>query len=74
MKSHKDFLSIDACMQNIKKKKVVDYLALINHFLSDDKIIIHALNGLSFDFKDFCEAFRARDSPILLKRITQKFA
>ena len=56
----KDCKSIVEYMQAIKK--IVDDLALIGYPLSEDELIIHALNGLDNDFKEINATIWAKDS------------
>ncbi|CAL9193253.1 unnamed protein product [Musa hybrid cultivar] len=53
-------------------KVIIDDLALIGHFLCDEEVVIHTLNGLDTDYKELAVAIRARDSPISFEDLYDK--
>lgn len=57
-------------LQNIKV--IIDDLALIDHSLYDEEIIIHTLNGLGDDYKELAAAIRTHDSPVSFKELYDK--
>ena len=62
--------SVTDFLQSIKR--IADDLALIGHPLSDDELVIHALNGLGNEFKEVCAAIRARDSFMSFEELHDK--
>ena len=54
-------------LQNIKV--IIDNLALIDHNLSDKKIIIYTLNDLRDEYKELEAAIRACDSPMSFEEL-----
>ncbi|RZS13205.1 hypothetical protein BHM03_00044752 [Ensete ventricosum] len=55
-----------------KIKVVINDLALIGHYLSDDKVIIHTLNSLGAEYKELASVIWACDSPLSLKELYDK--
>ncbi|RRT52337.1 hypothetical protein B296_00046349 [Ensete ventricosum] len=53
-------------------KMIIDDLALICHSLTDEKVIVYMLNGLSAKFKEPVATFQACDSPISFNELYDK--
>ncbi|RWV78234.1 hypothetical protein GW17_00060827 [Ensete ventricosum] len=53
-------------------KIIIDDLALMWHNLSDDEIVVHTLNGLGAEYKEFTVAIRARDSLLSFEELYDK--
>lgn len=57
-------------MQSIKI--IIDDLSMIGHELSDGEIVVHTLNGLTDEYKEFKATLRARESPISFEELVEK--
>ena len=66
----KDSKSIVEYMQVIKT--IVNDLIVICYPLCEDELIVYALNGLGNDFKEISATIRARDSPMISKKLHDK--
>ena len=66
----KDSKSIVEYMQAIKT--IVNDLIVICYPLCEDELIVYALNGLGNDFKEISATIRARDSPMISKKLHDK--
>ncbi|RRT49323.1 hypothetical protein B296_00052488, partial [Ensete ventricosum] len=53
-------------------KMIIDDLALIGHFLTDEEVLVHTLNGLSVEFKELAATLQAHDSPISFEELYNK--
>jgi hypothetical protein len=62
--------SVSTYLQSIRN--IADELALIGHPIDDLDKVIHALNGLGPDFREFTTAVRTRDSPIDFNELYDK--
>lgn len=59
-KTSKEGKIVAKYMQSLKS--IVDVLAMIGHELNNGEITVHALNGLTFDFKELVAALQACDT------------
>lgn len=46
---------------------------MIGHLLSDGEVVVHTLNGLTFDYKEISAVIRARDTVTTFEELHDKF-
>ncbi|EOY10287.1 Uncharacterized protein TCM_025658 [Theobroma cacao] len=63
--------TVSEYFQNLRS--VIDELALVNSPVSEDDLVIHALNEIRSDFKQIVVSVRARESFITFEELLDKF-
>ncbi|KAK0573690.1 hypothetical protein LWI29_012130 [Acer saccharum] len=70
MRTSQEGTTIAKYMQHIKT--IVDDLALIGYPLSDAKIVVHTLHGLSNDYKELNASIRTRETTMTFEKLHDK--
>ncbi|KAK6273039.1 hypothetical protein POUND7_010122 [Theobroma cacao] len=66
-RSHKGSLSIIEYLFFVKR--IVDELAIFDHVISDNDIILYVLNGLDVEYKDIVASIQTRDLPFSFEEL-----
>ncbi|PON60077.1 hypothetical protein PanWU01x14_155910 [Parasponia andersonii] len=70
IKHTNDDKTVSEYMQSIKT--IIDDLAMIGHDLTHGKIIVHALDELTPEFKQMKVVVQAKESPIFFEELLEK--